>query len=153
MHPITNNVIVRRAEAGDFAAVTTLLAELGRPTLTPENVAAVEDVYRRHIADLKAGSLVAEVDGLVIGFLSLVFREHLNFVSPQAWIPDLIVTESARGLGAARGLLEAAFAAAREAGCEFVRLESGYGRTVAHRVYEAVGMSNDGYYFTKRLGL
>ena len=151
--PLKTTVTVRRAEMGDFAAVTTLLAELGRPVLTPENAAGVEAVYRRHIADLKAGSLVAEVDGLVIGFLSLVFREHLNFASPQAWIPDLIVTESVRGLGAARGLLEAAFAAAREAGCEFVRLESGYGRTVAHRVYEAVGMSNDGYYFTKRLGL
>ena len=49
--------------------------------------------------------------------------------------------------------MDAAFLAAREAGCEFVRLESGYGRTVAHRVYAAVGMSNDGYYFTKRLGL
>ena len=153
MHPATNNVIVRRAEMGDFAAVTALLTELGRPTLTPENAAGVAAVYRRHIADPKAGSLVAEVDGVVIGFLSLVFREHLNSASPQAWIPDLIVTESARGLGAARGLLEAAFAAAREAGCEFARLESGYGRTVAHRVYEAVGMSNDGYYFTKRLGL
>jgi len=153
MYPITNNVTVRRAEMGDFAAVTTLLTELGRPALTQENAAGVAAVYRRHIADPKTRSLVVEVDGVVLGFLSLVFREHLNFASPQAWIPDLIVTESARGLGAARGLLEAAFAAAGEAGCEFVRLESGYGRTVAHRVYEAVGMSNDGYYFTKRLGL
>ena len=97
--PLKTTVTVRRAEMGDFAAVTTLLAELGRPVLTPENAAGVEAVYRRHIADLKAGSLVAEVDGLVIGFLSLVFREHLNFASPQAWIPDLIVTESARGNG------------------------------------------------------
>ena len=152
-HSITKNLLVRRAEVGDFAAVTTLLTELGRPVLTPENADGVESVYRRHIADLKTGSLVVEVDGVMIGFLSLVFREHLNFASPQAWIPDLIITESARGLGAARALLDAAFVAAREGGCEFVRLESGYGRTVAHRVYEAVGMSNDGYYFTKRLGL
>ena len=152
-HPSTKTLLIRRAEAGDFAAVTTLLAELGRPALTPENAAAVEAVYRRHIADSKTGSLVAEVDGVVVGFLSLVFREHLNFASLQGWIPDLIVTESARGVGAARALLDAAFVAAREAGCEFIRLESGYGRTVAHRVYEAVGMSNDGYYFTKQLGL
>ncbi len=153
MHPATNNVTVRRAEAGDFAAVTGLLTELGRPALTPQNAEGVEAVYRRHLEGPGTGSLVAEVDQVVIGFLSLVFREHLNFATPQAWIPDLIVTESARGMGAARALLEAAFAAAREAGCEFVRLESGYGRTVAHRVYEAVGMSNDGCYFTKRLGL
>ena len=152
-HSTTKTLLIRRAEESDFAAVTTLLAELGRPALTPENAGAVEAVFRRHIADPKTGSLVVEVDGVMIGFLSLVFREHLNFASPQAWIPDLIVTESAQGVGAARALLDAAFVAAREAGCEFIRLESGYGRTVAHRVYEAVGMSNDGYYFTKRLGL
>ena len=153
MHVSENPLTIRRAEVGDFAAVTALLTELGRPALMPENADAVEAVFRRHIADPKTESLVAEVDGVVIGFLSLVFREHLNFASLQAWIPDLIVTESARGVGAARALLDAAFVAAREAGCEFIRLESGYGRTVAHRVYEAVGMSNDGYYFTKRLGL
>ena len=147
-----NHLIVRRAEARDFVAVTALLTELGRPALTPESAAEVEAVYRRHLEGPGTGSLVAEVDGVVIGFLSLVFREHLNFAQVQAWIPDLIVTKSARGLGAARALLDAAFVAAEEAGCEFVRLESGYGRTVAHRVYEAVGMCNDGYYFTKRLG-
>jgi len=153
MHLSENPLTIRRAEARDFAAVTALLTELGRPALTPDNAAGVEAVYRRHIEALGTGSLVAEGEGVVIGFLSLVFREHLNFAAQQAWIPDLIVTESARGLGAARALLDAAFVAAREAGCEFIRLESGYGRTVAHRVYEAVGMSNDGYYFTKRLGL
>ena len=111
----------------------------------------MQAVYRRHLADSQTASLVAEVDGEVVGFLSLVFREHLNFIRPQAWIPDLIVTETARGLGAGRALLEAAFAAARQRGCEAIRLESGYGRKVAHQVYEAVGMTNGGYYFTKRL--
>jgi GNAT superfamily N-acetyltransferase len=147
-----NHLAVRRAEARDFAAVTALLTELGRPALTPESAAGVEAVYRRHLEGSGTGSLVAEVDGVAIGFLSLVFREHLNFAQPQAWIPDLIVTESARGLGAARALLDAAFVAVEVAGCEFVRLESGYGRSVAHRVYEAVGMSNDGYYLRNGWG-
>jgi len=128
-----------------------LLAELGRPPVRPDTIYAARAVFLRHIADPNTASRVAERDGEVIGFLSLVFREHLNYIEPLAWIPDLIVTESARGLGAARLLLEGAFEAAQEGGCQFVRLESGYHRTVAHQVYLAVGMSNDGYYFTKRL--
>ena len=142
---------IRPAAPADFFAVAALLAELGRPALTPETSDAAQGVYARHVADPNTASLVAEQDGKIIGFLSLVFREHLSYTHPQGWIPDLIVTEAARGQGAARALLEEAFAQARTRGCEWVRLESGYARTAAHSAYTAVGMSNDGYYFTKRV--
>jgi GNAT superfamily N-acetyltransferase len=72
-------------------------------------------------------------------------------VHPQAWIPDLIVTEAARGQGVARALLERAFAEAKAHGCGHLRLESGYARTAAHKAYEAVGMNNGGYYFARSL--
>jgi len=146
-----SEILVRPAEEEDFLRVAALLTELGRPRITPETADKAQATYRRHVSDPQTASLVAEAEGEIVGFLSLVFREHLNFVQPQAWIPDLIVTESARSLGAGRALLEAAFAAARQVGCEVVRLESGYGRKVAHQVYEAVGMTNGGYYFMKRL--
>ena len=90
---------VRPAAPADFARVAALLTELGRPALTPETADAARAVYERHVADPSAASLVAEMDGSVIGFLSLVFREHLNYVHPQGWIPDLIVAEPARGGG------------------------------------------------------
>ena len=146
-----SEIQVRPVNSADFLRVAALLAELGRPALTPETSDAVQAVYESHVADPQTASLVAEVDGEIVGFLSLVFREHLNFAHPQGWIPDLIVAEAARGRGAARALLERAFALAKEHGCDWVRLESGYARTAAHQAYGAVGMSNDGYYFTKRL--
>jgi len=144
-------VQVRLAEAGDFLPVAALLTELGRPALTPATADAAQAVYERHIARLDTASLVAELGGELVGFLSLVFRERLNCVQPQAWIPDLIITAAARGLGAGRALLERGFENARAYGCDRVILESGYPRTVAHQVYEAIGMSNDGYFFTKLL--
>lgn len=142
---------MRPAITADFLHVTTLLAELGRPALTPETSDRVQAVYERHLANPLTSSLVAEAEGEIVGFLSLVFREHLNSIHPHAWIPDLIVTEAARGKGAARQLLERAFAEAKTYGCGHLRLESGYKRTVAHQVYEAVGMTNGGYYFMKNL--
>ena len=58
---------------------------------------------------------MAEDDGEVIGFCSLHFRERLNYPTPDAWVPDLIVTERARRRGAARLLLEEAERRARDA--------------------------------------
>lgn len=40
---------------------------------------------------------------------------------------------------------------ARERGCWQLTLESGYPRKEAHVMYEALGMSNAGYYFSKPL--
>ena len=147
-----SEIHVRLAEPGDFLQVAALLAELGRPALTPETSEAAQAVYARHVADPETASLVAEHAGEIVGFLSLVFREHLNYVHPQGWVPDLIVTEAARGNGAARALLNRAFEQAKTRGCDWVRLESGYQRTAAHQAYTAVGMTNDGYYFTRTLG-
>ena len=149
--PNPNPPAVRRAAPGDFLSVAVLLAELGRPRLTPDTTDAAQAVYERHLADPNTASMVAEIDSATVGFLSLVFRERLNCVQPQAWIPDLVVTEAARGQGAAKALLAAAFEAAREFGCDRVTLESGYARTVAHRVYGAAGMNNSGYFFERAL--
>ncbi len=146
-----SKIIVRLAKMEDFPRVTALLTELGRQALTPETTEAVQAVYARHIGDPETASLVAEWNGEIVGFLSLIFRERLNHDHRQAWIPDLIVTELARGQGFGRALLERAFALATERGCDRVTLESGYARTVAHQVYEAVGMRNLGYYFTRPL--
>ncbi len=138
---------IRPATAHDFAAVARLLAELGRPTLTAETEGSAHAVYSRHLARKDTASLVAECDGVVVGFLSLEFRDRLNQVRPQAWIPDLIVTPSYRRHGIGQALLDAAFARARERGCWGITLESGSHRKDAHRLYLRVGMEDAGKFF------
>jgi len=147
--PLAVTVRVRPAEPGDFEAVASLLAELGRPALSPSTREAAQEVYLRHVERPDASSLVAEADdGTLVAFISLEFRDRLNRVRPQAWVPDLIVTSAARGTGAGRALLVRAFEVAREHGCYELTLESGWAREVAHRFYETAGMSKDGYFFT-----
>ena len=97
-----SGVKVRPAQADDFDVVVALLEELGRARVTDETRDAVRALYERHMEDDNAAHLVAEDDGQVIAFCSLHFRERLNHPTPDAWIPDLIVTESARRRGAAR---------------------------------------------------
>lgn len=142
---------VRPAEAGDFDVVTALLEELGRKPVTDATRDDVRALYERHLEDDRARHLVVEDDDGVIAFCSLHFRDRLNNPTPDAWIPDLIVTETARRRGAARAMLQEAEHIAREHGCWQLTLESGYTRRLAHKLYAGEGMTDAGKYFTKRL--
>ena len=145
-------VTVRLARLDDFAAVTALLEELGRPEVGPGHESRARAIFERHLGREDTASLVAEAGGLIVGFMSLEFRDRLNRLTPQGWIPDLIVTEPARGMGAGKALLERGVELCRERGCCQVTLESGYERNVAHQLYEAAGMVKQGYFFTLPLG-
>ena len=142
---------VRRAEPTDFESVTTLLEELGRAKVTPDTRDEARRVFLAQLKEPGAGPLVVEDGGELIACCSFHLRPRLNRDTPDAWIPDLIVTAPARGRGAARALLEEAERLARERGCWALTLESGYPRREAHRLYEAFGMENQGYYFGKPL--
>lgn len=144
---------VRLAEPDDFEAVTAMLEELGRPRVDPSGEAGARAVYLRHLRREDTASLVAEVDGEIVGFCSLEFRERLNRLNDEAWVADLIVREARRSGGVGRALLERAYQLAGERDCWQLTLESGAWRTEAHRFYtERAGMENAGYFFTKSLG-
>jgi GNAT superfamily N-acetyltransferase len=144
---------VRDAEPQDFDVVTELLELLGRAEVTDATRDRCREMYASQISDPAVKHLVAENDaGEVVGFCSLHFRKRLNHPTAQAWIPDLIVRESARRQGVARALLEEAERAALERDCWDLTLESGYQRTEAHIVYANFGMRDAGKYFRKLLG-
>jgi GNAT superfamily N-acetyltransferase len=145
------SVGVRRAEARDFGRATELLEELGRVRVTPDTRAAAQAIFEAHVASADANHLVAEIDGEVVGFSSLHFRDRLNHPTPDGWIPDLIVAASARRRGVARALLTEAERICRERGCWSLTLESGFQREEAHVLYEEYGMERMGFYFGKRL--
>jgi len=133
---------------GDFDATTRLLAELGRPSPSAEKLPALRRTYAQHVGQSATGSLLALLDGHGVGFISLEFRQPFFATKPQAWIPDLIVAEAARGRDIGAALLDAAFAEATRRGAYSAALESGHQRAVAHRLYEAAGMSEAGSFYT-----
>lgn len=133
---------------GDFEATTRLLAELGRPAPAEERMPALRRTYASHVARPDTASMLAFADGAPVGFVSLELRQPFFVAAPQAWIPDLIVTESARGRKIGAALLDAAFAAAHERGAYAAALESGSHRAVAHRLYESAGMVASGTFWT-----
>ena len=143
---------IREARAGDWPEVAALLAELGRPDVrgTDEEDAA-RDVFERYLDREDTVALVAERDGRVVGFVDLEFRTRLNFTTPQAWIPDLVVAEGARSGGVGAALLARCEEVARERGCWSLTLESATWRERAHAFYEREGLAYGGKSFAKVL--
>lgn len=143
---------VRKARAEDWPGVAALLAELGRPDVrgTPEETAARE-VFLGYLDRPDAMAVVAERAGKVVGFLDVEFRTRLNFTTPQAWIPDLIVSELQRSEGIGAELLRWAEEIARDRGCWGMALESANWRERAHTFYEREGWTDSGKSFFKPL--
>lgn len=144
--------MIREARAEDWPAVAELLAQLGRPDVrrTDEELAARE-VFERYLDRADAVLLVAEEEGRVVGLLDMEYRARLNFTSPQAWIPDLVVDEDARSAGVGRALMTRAEELARERGCWGMTLESATWRERAHAFYVREGWGDTGKSFSKPL--
>ncbi|MDQ4034973.1 MAG: GNAT family N-acetyltransferase [Chloroflexota bacterium] len=136
------------ADDHDFQATARLLAELTRPAPTDETIGALRRTYDHHVRRDDTGSLLAVLDGMPVGFVSVELRRPFFTTAPQAWIPDLIVTESARGRHIGAALLDAAFDESLRRGAYAVALESGRHRDVAHRFYATAGMADVGSFYT-----
>ena len=142
---------IRAARRDDYEAVVHLLQELGRPAVTDSTDDDCRAVYEAQIVDPDAHHIVAEDGHGVVAFASVHFRTRLNFPTEEAWIPDLIVHESARRRGIGTALLEEAERRARERGCHSLALESAYFRAEAHHMYRQFHMRDSGKSFYKAL--
>ena len=145
-------VWIREARPGDWPEVMVLLAELGRPDVrgTAEEGTARE-LYESYLERDDTEAFVGELDGRVVGFVNVEFRERLNFFTPEAWIPELIVGEAARGKGVGAALLERCEAAARVRECWSIALESANWRERAHAFYVREGFEDLAHAFVKVL--
>src|SRR5262249_45153093 len=94
-----------------------------------------------HLAFDDAVVLVAEDEG-VVGVASLWIRPRLNWMAPEAWIPDLYVDPAHRKQGIAHALVDACAREAKRRGCHRLELESGHPREDAPVFYEAYGFTH-----------
>lgn len=139
------NIIIRKAEQADLDAVYGLVCELEQTAL---DKGAFTHIYNRQIFDCHHLLIVAELNQLVIGFLSLQVKEHLHHAGKIAEIIELIIHEPSRSLRIGDTLFQAAKKFAKENDCSQLELCTNVRRLRAHQFYERQGMNKSHHCFT-----
>jgi ribosomal protein S18 acetylase RimI-like enzyme len=126
--------IVHPDEVTDAFAerVSFLAVQLGA---TP--IPMTTDWLRELVAFPKTWLLVAEVEGKIVGMLTLsAFPRVFGWT---AWIEGVVTDEAVRGGGIGRALMEKAVSIAELEGFETINLSSRPERRAANALYESLG--------------
>jgi GNAT superfamily N-acetyltransferase len=145
-------IVVRPGRELDWPAVANLLVELGRGVAagTAENPTHRMQ-FAGHLRRLDSVTLVAELDGDVVGVIDMEYHQRLGDHRPQARVNDLVVAERVRRNGVGRVLLDRAEALARKRGCFRMALVTASWRDGTIAFYRGQGWSEYGTWFVKPL--
>ena len=83
-------------------------------------------------------ALVAESDGELVGLVHYLFHRSTTRIAPTCYLQDLFTTESVRGKGVGRALIEAVYARVKEAGSSRVYWQTHETNTTAMALYDKV---------------
>ena len=134
-------IAVRPVEARDEAA----WRRLWRGYLAFYAAGLPEEIYRTTFGRLVDPAvadyhgLIAERDGQPVGIVHYIFHRHGWRIEPVCYLQDLYVSETARGTGGGRALIEGVYAAADAAGAPSVYWLTQETNATARRLYDRVG--------------
>lgn len=129
-----DRIAIRPATAGDADRIAALLTEEGYPA-GPSDIAS--RLKRFALAD--SAVLVADVDGVPIGFIALHRVPRFEHDDSVVRILALVVDGAARERGVGHLLMAAAEDFGRQNGDAFVEVTAGRHRPDARHLYEALG--------------
>jgi len=123
---------VTEVDASLVEAFARLIPQLSSSSPPPsaEDLAAI-------VANPESVVFVARADSAIVGSLTLALYRIPTGV--KAWIEDVVVDESARGMGAGEALNRAAIDEAARRGAKNVSLTSRPSREAANRLYQRLG--------------
>ena len=133
------SVELREATGDDAAEILPLYGWLfAPPGYEPPlwDPAAAAERLRETIAGPGSTVLLAEQEGIPVGFCSAYLDLNSVRYGRRCWVEDLAVDPDRRSEGIGKALLDAAREWASARGATHLELDSGSARTDAHRFYE-----------------
>jgi GNAT superfamily N-acetyltransferase len=141
-------VEIRPAAPEDYADIAGLIIhELGYENLKPEIIFKRLEAISKDAGHM---TLVADMDGRVVGFLGLC-RVSSYEIEELILILAFAVSEKLQHQGVGGALLAGAEAYAHAHNIKIIKLTSNTRRTDAHRFYEARGFERKSFGFFKYL--
>lgn len=130
---------IRRATEADLDSVAPLFDRYRQFYGQPADLKRARDWLRDRMQRNECVVFVAERDGRVAGFTQL-YPMFSSVRTARTWIlNDLFVATDARRSGAARALLDAAVAFARDDGAAGIALETAHDNMPARALYASAG--------------
>ncbi len=141
---MSDPLIIRSATRSDLDALVALLGLLFsiEADFRPDPERQRRGLARALADPARAGVLVAERDGAVIGMVTAQLVVSTAEGGASAWIEDMVVAERERGRGVGRRLLEAIEAWARARGASRLQLLADRENAPALAFYARLGWSS-----------
>ncbi|KAF0811976.1 dTDP-fucosamine acetyltransferase [Andreprevotia sp. IGB-42] len=134
---------VRYASLDDLAALTPLFDAYRVFYREASNLAASRAFLQQRLALNESVLLLAEIDGVASGFIQL-YPLFSSASMARIWLlNDLFVTESARGQGVARALMEKARQHGVATGALRLELSTAHANLAGQALYESLGYQLD----------
>ena len=137
---------IRPGKAEDAASLVNLLEQLGHPLSQPEVLAKIG-----HFSSYEHRLLVCELEGRVVGFISLHWFDKFHSLGKTGRITALCVDESIRDIGIGGSLLSVAEAWLKEHGCREIEVTTNMRRSLTPDFYRKHGYAEHSRHFVKSL--
>lgn len=142
------DITVRLAEAHDISALAVLMTQLGYETREAEMEMRLHTIQ----ADSRYRTFVAVQQGRVCGMIGTLTYSSYEHNDPGGRILALVVDARTRCIGVGGKLVAAAEIDFASRNITRIALNTRFARQEAHRFYERLGYTRNGFRFVKILG-
>ena len=147
-----NDIIIKTSTDQDIPVILELLYKIGRPK--PQKGADIfVELVKWYIEDPTKEIIIAKTNNDIIGMASMMFLPRLNHITPEMYIPELIVLQQYQNMGIGKKLISKCIKMAKEKNCHRIRLESGNKRVEAYGFYKHLGFEDNAASFSLNLDI
>jgi len=143
------DILIREAKESDLLTIGKLTLELIEAMGDTEgiDIKLIARNCRNLLSEANSYILVAEIKGVVVGFVNFTTRKTILHRSLSGLIDELIVDKSYRGKGVGKQLLSSAIKKSRKLGCCEVEVSTEKTNAKAREFYRQCGFTERGVFF------
>jgi GNAT superfamily N-acetyltransferase len=143
------DIIIREARESDLLTIRKLTLELIEAMGNTEgiDIKLIAENCQNFLNEANSHILVAEIEGVVVGFINFTTRKTILHRGLSGLIDELIVAKSYRGKGVGKELLSSVIEKSRQLGCCEVEVSTEKINIKAREFYRQCGFTERGVFF------
>ncbi len=143
------DIIIREARESDLLTIGKLTLELIEAMGNTEgiDIKLIAENCQNFLSEANSHILVAEIEGVVVGFVNFTTRKTILHRGLSGLIDELIIAKSYRGKGIGKQLLSSAIEKSHQLGCCEVEVSTEKTNIKAREFYRQYGFTERGMFF------